>query len=143
MDRFYADLSDREREWLGWSEDQRTGEVRRVLTPWHRYALSYDPQPVLEQVRCPVLALFGEKDLQVSAKENLQGVKRALSRSGNRDFVVRELQGLNHLFQEAKTGAESEYIEIEETISPSVLELITAWIKERSAGSTASGTADL
>ena len=41
------------------------------------------------------------------------------------------LPKLNHLFQTCETGAVSEYQSIEETMSPQVLELVTAWIEER------------
>jgi len=42
-----------------------------------------------------------------------------------------ELDGLNHLFQTATTGAPSEYAQIEETMSPRALDLITGWIRAR------------
>jgi hypothetical protein len=35
---------------------------------------------------------------------------------------------MNHLFQECKTGAFSEYGEIEQTISPQVLDKMSTWI---------------
>ena len=39
-----------------------------------------------------------------------------------------KLPRLNHLFQTAKTGALSEYSQIEETMSPVALEVIGDWI---------------
>ena len=42
-----------------------------LKTPWFRYFLTYDPRPALAKVKCPVLAINGEKDLQVPPKENL------------------------------------------------------------------------
>jgi hypothetical protein len=38
------------------------------------------------------------------------------------------MPGLNHFFQTAKTGAPAEYEEIEETLSPAVLTLVSDWI---------------
>ena len=88
-----------------------------------------DPAVALRQVRCPVLAIGGSKDLQVPATESLAAIKTALS--NNPDVDVRELPNLNHLFQTAQTGSLGEYAESEETISPSVLTLISSWILER------------
>ena len=83
------------------------------------------------KVKCPVLAIIGEKDLQVPPKENLRAIEEALVAGGNTDYTIRELPNLNHLFQTAETGAVSEYAKIEETISPTALEMIGDWILER------------
>lgn len=103
-------------------------ELKIVMSPWFRYFISYDPAPVLEKVKCPVLALNGSKDLQVPPDENLAGIKKALKKSENKNYEVKELNGLNHLFQTAGTGNMDEYIKIEETIAPSALEIISGWI---------------
>ena len=79
------------------------------------------------KVKCPVLALNGDKDKQVS-KENLKGVEAALKAGGNLQYTIKEFAGLNHLFQTAKTGSPSEYASIEETISPTVLKVISEWV---------------
>jgi hypothetical protein len=42
-----------------------------------------------------------------------------------------EMPGLYHLFQTAKTGGVGEYEQIEETMSPAVLEKVAAWILKR------------
>lgn len=110
---------------------QTDAQVKRILSPWLRFFLSYDPQLALRKVRCPVLAINGEKDLQVDPKQNLAPIEAALKAAGNTDYTVKELPGLNHLFQHCKTGVPSEYGTIEETISPEVLELIFTWIRDR------------
>jgi len=99
------------------------------FSPWMGYFLKYDPATVLNKIKIPVLALNGEKDIQVSAKENLAGFNRLLALAGNRNFKIVSLPNLNHLFQYAETGEVSEYASIEETISPEVLGIITYWIK--------------
>ncbi len=106
-------------------------QLKMIESPWLRYFLTYDPRPALGKVHCPVLALIGEKDLQVPPKENLPEIEKALKTGGNKDFTVKELPGLNHLFQSCKTGAISEYGQIEETFAPSALELIGDWIVKR------------
>jgi hypothetical protein len=112
-------------------QQQIDAQVAAILSPWFRAFLRYDPRPVLEKVRCPVLALNGEKDLQVDPRQNLPEIEKALARGGNRDFTVRELAGLNHLFQSCQTGAVAEYGKIDETFSPRALALIGDWIIAR------------
>lgn len=95
---------------------------------WMRYFLTYDPAPTLRKVTCPVLALFGELDLQVPPKQNEPPMAAAFKAGKNPDYTVRVLPGLNHLFQHAKTGAPTEYASIEETINPAALQLMGDWI---------------
>lgn len=113
------------------NDDQKKAidaKVKSLNTPWFRYFLTYNPFPTLTKVKCPVLALNGEKDLQVPPKENLEAIKKALTEGGNKNFKTIEIPGLNHLFQHCKTGLVAEYAQIEETISPEVLEIINNWI---------------
>jgi pimeloyl-ACP methyl ester carboxylesterase len=100
-----------------------------MTSPWVRWFLRYDPRPTLAKVRCPVLAIGGSKDLQVPASENLAGIKAALA--GNPDVTVTELPHLNHLMQTATTGQVSEYVKIEETVSPAALKTVGDWILSR------------
>jgi pimeloyl-ACP methyl ester carboxylesterase len=104
-------------------------EFKVLTAPWMRYFLSFDPAVYLRKVSCPVLAVNGDKDCQVSAKDNLQAIEKWLKAGGNKKFTVKELPNLNHLFQTAKTGNVSEYAQIDETIAPVALETIGAWIQ--------------
>ena len=101
------------------------------MSPWFRYFIKYDPRPALEKLKCPVLAIDGSKDVQVPPKEDLAAIKKALNDGGNKKIKIVEFDGLNHLFQTAKSGLPSEYSKISETISPKVLELISNWILEQ------------
>jgi hypothetical protein len=123
------------RELLGTTipEAQLDAQIKQITSPWFRYFLVYDPAPALMKVKCPVLAINGDKDLQVPPKQNLPAIRKALQDGGNKNFEVDELAGLNHLFQTAKTGSPAEYAEIEETISPVALEKIAVWIAKNSA----------
>jgi len=102
--------------------------IQQLTSPWFRYFLSYDPAPTLRRVKCPVLAINGEKDLQVPPQQNLPAIRMALEEGGNKHFEIVELPGLNHLFQTAKTGAPSEYAGIEETMSPAAMKTIADWV---------------
>jgi hypothetical protein len=100
----------------------------RVKSPWFRYFLTFEPKTALAKVRCPVLALNGDKDLQVPPEQNLPAIEAALKSSGNDRVTTRVLPGLNHLFQRCKTGAPSEYATIEETFDPAALKVVADWI---------------
>lgn len=102
--------------------------IPSLMSPWMRFFLKYDPRPTLEKVHVPVLALDGTLDTQVPAKENLAAIDTALKLGGNRDYRIVDFPGLNHLFQHARTGDQSEYVAIDETISPAVLDVIASWI---------------
>jgi pimeloyl-ACP methyl ester carboxylesterase len=99
--------------------------------PWERYFLAYDPGPILARLTVPVLVLNGSLDVQVPAKEDLAAAREALKNNSNATVI--ELPGMNHLLQDAKTGAPSEYNDIEETVSPTALKIITDWMIMRTS----------
>lgn len=103
-------------------------QVEQVTSPWMLYFIKYDPATVLQKVHCPVLALNGEKDLQVPPKENLSAIKTALAKGKNKNVTIKEMPNMNHLFQECTTGSPSEYSEIEQTFSPVALDVMTNWV---------------
>lgn len=127
-DSVMEELSESEREALGLTRQELTAQVQQSASPWFKYFIEYDPYPTLQKVEAPVLALFGENDLQVSADENARLMREALESGKTQDFEVHIFDNLNHLFQTAETGSPNEYAEIEETISPEVLEKIAYWI---------------
>lgn len=106
-------------------------QVNQISSPWMVYFMKFNPATTLEKVKCPVLAVNGEKDLQVPPKENLTAIKNALEKGGNKNVTTKEFPNLNHLFQESETGSPNEYGTIEQTFSPIVLEEITQWIKKQ------------
>lgn len=105
--------------------------IAQYSDPWFRWFIGHDPGVTLGKVKCPVLALNGEKDIQVKSKQNLDAIDAALQASGNKSYKCVEFKGLNHLFQTCKTGLLAEYGLIEETIAPEVLKRISDWIAER------------
>ena len=114
----------------GMTKDQYIAlQVDQITSPWMEYFMKYNPVPALEKVKCAVLAVNGEKDLQVPPKENLSAIKNALAKGGNKNVTTIEFPNLNHLFQECKTGSPNEYASIEQTFSPKALAEITKWIK--------------
>jgi len=104
-------------------------QIKMFTSPWMQAFLGYDPQTSLKKVNCPVLAVNGEKDFQVLPKLNLDGIRKGLQH--NKDVTIKEFKDLNHLFQTSKTGALSEYSEIEETFAPVALNFVSEWINTR------------
>jgi dienelactone hydrolase len=104
-------------------------QVNQLLSPWMQFFIKFNPASTLEKVKCPVLALNGDKDMQVPSKVNLEAINKALSKEGNKKVTIKVLPNLNHLFQDCKTGSPQEYSEIEQTFSPSALSEILNWIQ--------------
>lgn len=119
---------------LGPAASQEAKNIENlIMNPWFRYLLTLKPEETLRKVKQPVLAINGSLDLQVSAKENLPAIEKALKAGGNKDVTVDEMPGLNHLFQTAKTGSPMEYATIEETMSPVAMKTISDWVLAHTA----------
>ncbi|HJN71453.1 MAG TPA: alpha/beta hydrolase [Phycisphaerales bacterium] len=103
--------------------------IAQLETPWFQWFLFHDPAPVLAQMTCPVLAMNGTLDTQVSSLQNLPVIEEAITNAGG-EVTIMEFEGLNHLFQKATTGAVSEYSQIETTFEPVALEAMGDWLAE-------------
>lgn len=101
-------------------------QVTILTQPGIQSFLAYDPRPALHAVDVPVLALFGGKDIQVPPSLNRPALETALAE--HPAVKVEVFPDLNHLFQTARTGAVTEYAQIEETFAPAALERIGDWI---------------
>lgn len=116
------------------TEEVRKNAVSRFVGEfsgkWFKYFLAFDPGPYLQKLNTKVLALNGEKDIQVIASPNLAGIEAALKKSKTRNYTVKALPGLNHLFQTCTLCTIAEYGLLEETISSVVLEEIKEWLNK-------------
>ncbi len=124
-----AILTPQAMETMGINDSQVKMIIAQTTTPWTRYFLGYDPANYLPNITIPILALNGELDIQVPADENLDGL-RAMFKD-HPDATITELEGLNHMFQHATTGALGEYNDIEETFSSEAMTIIADWINKR------------
>ena len=102
--------------------------IRNMNNPWMNYFLDYDPVNDIKNTTCPVLAINGDKDMQVIASLNLEAIKNNLPE--NKNTVTKLYPGLNHLFQPCNTGHPNEYVNIETTISEEVMNDIVRWIND-------------
>lgn len=103
-------------------------QMPEMQNPWIKWFIDYDPHDDIARIKCPVMALNGSKDLQVIASQNLPALRRTLPK--NKRNVIKQYDGLNHLFQHCTTGLPTEYATIEETLSEQVINDIIAWIKQ-------------
>jgi pimeloyl-ACP methyl ester carboxylesterase len=127
-------FTDEERARLGVNGAAIEQAIQVSTTAWFRSLIRQDPAVSLRAVKIPVLALFGDKDFQVDARVNAEAVRASLAAAGNKDYEVRSLPGLNHLFQHAGTGGMEEYATIEETFAPEALGAVGDWIAARFPG---------
>ncbi len=108
------------------SEDNKS-IVQQITNVWWKSFIALEPSKYIKNVKTPILALFGSKDLQVPAQENIELLEK-LREDNKLDVQIKQFDNLNHLFQECNTGMPNEYAQIEQTISPDVLEYIKNWI---------------
>jgi pimeloyl-ACP methyl ester carboxylesterase len=106
--------------------DQIEQNVFVFALPWMRYFIGYDPAPALRDLSVPVLAVQGSLDVQAVADVNIPATEQALA--DNPDATVVVLDGLNHIYQEANTGAVSEYESLDDPFADEAIELIADWI---------------
>ena len=116
----------------GYNEELTEQTVGQLASPWMYYFLKYAPTEAIVKTSCPVLLLNGSKDLQVLASQNLRAYEKIIAEHNKTNLTLRELPDLNHLFQHCETGSPNEYFEIEETISPEVLEMVVGFVNNLS-----------
>ena len=108
-----------------------SAQISSMTSPWYLHFMRYDPAQDLKKLKCPVLALNGEKDIQVDAAMNLTAIQERVTGNGNKNVTVKAYPNLNHLFQTCEKGTLAEYGQLEETINPEVLKDIIEWIRKQ------------
>ncbi len=102
----------------------------QVMSSWFREFLRLQPSDYLPKVKCPVLAISGNKDLQVPPVPNIILIEKLLAEADNKSVTIVRLDNLNHLFQHCETGSVTEYPYIEETFSVEAMKIIADWINK-------------
>jgi uncharacterized protein len=135
-----ADLDTLTKQWKASlnPEDIKVGKIFSLRYPsyksmsedWFRFFFRYVPKSELSKIKIPILALNGSKDTQVYADENLKGFEEGLQMAENTHYKIVKLEGLNHLFQHAKTGLGFEYATIKEDFAPEALQIMGDWLTE-------------
>jgi pimeloyl-ACP methyl ester carboxylesterase len=128
LDKSYEALTDEEKNMIGPKESFLAQQSGIATSEWYLYFIGIDPDSYLARVKCPVLAVNGELDLQVSSEKNLEGIRKSLEKAKNKDYTIHEFEGLNHLFQQAETGSPAEYYTLDETFNVKAMYYISDWI---------------
>jgi len=93
----------------------------------------YDPMPVLKNVHCPTLALFGGLDLNVLPEKNKAKWESALREAGNRDYTLLILPKGNHALLEAEAGSTEEFPSLKRFL-PEYFTTLLKWLFHRIRG---------
>jgi pimeloyl-ACP methyl ester carboxylesterase len=99
--------------------------------PRYQFLLKHDFGENWTKISVPVLALFGELDVQCDAAQNTDALRKALLKAGNNDITIVEVNSANHLFLKAQTGSMNEYISLPKEFAPGFLESISGWLDEK------------
>ena len=132
VEAYSSRMTDDDRKALKSTLDTVDQWGRALESPFWRYVFSYDPKDDLRKVKCPVLAVWGDKDLLAPPNEHGPALESALQEGKNKDYTVKVIPDVNHAMQHCKTGAPSEFINLPETVAPEVLQIINEWIEKHS-----------
>ena len=120
-------LTKEQKQQIGLTSGECYGWALSVATPWMRTFLTLNPADYIAKMRCPLLALGGEKDCQVPAIENLQAIADICQRNSV-PYNVTLLTGINHLGQMSETGSVDEYATLGQAPDDKVLENLVNWL---------------
>jgi pimeloyl-ACP methyl ester carboxylesterase len=72
------------------------------------YEFAWSPVHVFEQVRIPVLAIWGERDTKIDPIRAAYAYRHALEQAGNPNYRVEVIPGADHTLAPSDTGCISE-----------------------------------
>lgn len=123
-----ADVARGERD--GWVQYvNRPQSLESMRWNWE-HVLSYDPAPVLRQLRLPILALYGDRDRIVDPVRNREALEEALAMAGNREVTVHTFAEANHNFMAAVTGGPGEAARLQGFVD-GYFDTRTSWLLAR------------
>jgi pimeloyl-ACP methyl ester carboxylesterase len=85
----------------------------------------YEPSPVLERVTCPVLAIWGERDLYVPVAASVERFRTALERAGNRGYRLQVVPDADHGLRLPPTDGAERGPRI-----PDLMDIIIIWLRQ-------------
>jgi fermentation-respiration switch protein FrsA (DUF1100 family) len=110
------------------SAAQDSASVEFWKSPWFRSIYSHDPASYLRRIGVPLLAILGDRDVQVPPAQSIPVFESLYSGRRRALLTIHRLPGVNHMLQPARRGGMDEYTEIEQTIAPAVLARIDEWL---------------
>jgi pimeloyl-ACP methyl ester carboxylesterase len=129
VEESYRKASEAKAPWL-WAEPQPPDAWFRTM---YRKMMDFDPVPYWRQVRCPVLALFGELDHNVPPEPNVEILEKVLKDAGHQNHAIEVLPKANHLFLRTETGIMTEYPRLQGFV-PGYFERLGQWVRGVTAG---------
>jgi dienelactone hydrolase len=90
---------------------------------------NYDPVPVLEKIRQPVLGLWGTRDTLTPPVSSARIFRDALERSGNTHYTLRLFEGADHGLHKTNDG----FVRLPE-FAPGYLDAVTSWVNALADG---------
>ena len=109
----------------GTPDHPRWGFMRRLYF--------YDPSPDLQQLRIPVLAVFGQLDNNILPEKNSAAWEAALKAGGHAEYTLRIIPSANHAMLEAKAGTNAEMPSLRRFV-PEYFTLVESWLAKRVRG---------
>ena len=100
--------------------------IAKLNAKWFREFLAYDPAEDLPKIKVPVLAMTGEKDIQVDPED-----LKLMAEMVKAPFEYHILSNVTHLLRAEEGEASiSDYKElIKRPMDPGILQLILAWLQ--------------
>ena len=108
-------------------------EMATWQSPWFGSFLGHDPRPAIVALDVPVIALYGELDVQVPAAANSTAMSEAIAESNVPTHTIATIFSANHLFQEAVTGSVDEYRRLKREFVPDFVTILTEWVTDVTA----------
>ena len=124
VDQVFKERDDALREDKGWLVGWTRSDVRsaaQLRWLWD-HVLSFSPLPALADVKCPVLALYGELDTSTDSRKAADNMRSVLSAAGHRDFTVKVIPNASHSLMEQPSG---------NRMAPGVFETLSTWLHDR------------
>jgi pimeloyl-ACP methyl ester carboxylesterase len=121
-------LTQEDKKLIGYSTPLDIKTWSGLFVPYMKHDLFHDNEKFLKQLKCPVLVIGGDKDLQ-DLPHQVKLIKEILVNNGNEQVTAKIYPRKNHLMQDATTGSPSEYGDIENTIAPDVINDIIHWLR--------------
>lgn len=106
------------------------GFARQVAGPWFRFHISYNPADYMKDIRVPVLAVNGDKDIMVPAAIHLPYFKKYIGARKGASITTVVVPQMNHLLQECTTCLASEYSKAEQHMHPQLYKVLSDWLKK-------------
>ena len=117
----------RDKKWL--PRVQPATRLEDIVPSW-KLQMGYDPMPALENVKCPVLAIFGELDTLTPVAESIDNYRRGLAKAANKDVTIRVFSNADHALLVWPGPADRAHWP---TLAAGYVEMMTDWITQVAA----------